>query len=193
MIDIWQLHSRLGITVEIPHLICGVLKDKAMFSVKPQRTQGMRRERKNRFLLPLGRIPYLGRNQPCLHWGSLWVTLVCAQSVIFLLFFVFLTCSAVSTFWIANPHNNLINCAAAGSEVSAQVSYLVTAQASDSPAKLREALTGIKPIFKAAWLRHTLMWLVPPIKRMVLLLLQTSCHLMFLELDLTKFHSVQPE
>uniref|UniRef100_A0A669PCX9 hyaluronoglucosaminidase n=1 Tax=Phasianus colchicus TaxID=9054 RepID=A0A669PCX9_PHACC len=25
-------------------------------------------------------------------------------------------CSAVSTFWIANPHNNLINCAAAGSE-----------------------------------------------------------------------------
>lgn len=75
------------------------------------------------------------------------MTLVCAQSVIFTLFFVFLTCSAVSTFWIANPHNNLINCAAAGSEVSAQVSYLVTAQASDSPARLREALTGIKPAF----------------------------------------------
>lgn len=27
-------------------------------------------------------------------------------------------CSAVSTFWMANPNNNLINCAAAGSEVS---------------------------------------------------------------------------
>uniref|UniRef100_A0A3Q4GGR5 Cell migration inducing hyaluronidase 1 n=1 Tax=Neolamprologus brichardi TaxID=32507 RepID=A0A3Q4GGR5_NEOBR len=27
-------------------------------------------------------------------------------------------CSATSTFWIANPNNNLINCAAAGSEVS---------------------------------------------------------------------------
>ena len=29
-----------------------------------------------------------------------------------------LPCSAVSTFWMANPNNNLINCAAAGSEVS---------------------------------------------------------------------------
>lgn len=26
--------------------------------------------------------------------------------------------SAVSTFWMANPNNNLVNCAAAGSEVS---------------------------------------------------------------------------
>lgn len=158
MIDIWQLHSTLGIAVEIPHLICGVLKDKAIFSVKPQRTWGMRRERKNTFLLPLGRAPYLGRYQPCLHLGSLWVTLVCAQSVIFMSFFVFLTCSAVSTFWIANPHNNLINCAAAGSEVSAQVSYLVTAQASDSPARLREALTGIKPAFVTQTFLKLLDW-----------------------------------
>lgn len=29
--------------------------------------------------------------------------------------------SATSTFWIANPNNNLMNCAAAGSEVSPQV------------------------------------------------------------------------
>lgn len=65
------------------------------------------------------------------------MTLVCAQSVIFMLLFVFLTCSAVSTFWIANPHNNLINCAAAGSEVSAEVSYLVTTQMGYSPARLR--------------------------------------------------------
>lgn len=39
MIDMWQLHSRLGIAVKIPLLILGVLKDKAMLSVKPQRTR----------------------------------------------------------------------------------------------------------------------------------------------------------
>lgn len=32
--------------------------------------------------------------------------------------------SAVSTFWMANPNNNLINCAAAGSEVSRNASSL---------------------------------------------------------------------
>lgn len=60
MIDIWQLHRRLGIAVKIPHLIHGVLKDKDMFSVKPQRTWGMRRERKNTFLLFPGQDPLSG-------------------------------------------------------------------------------------------------------------------------------------
>lgn len=69
--------------------------------------------------------------------------LACAQSVIFISFFVFLICSAVSTFWIANPHNNLINCAAAGSEVSTEVSDLVTVQ-NFEPCKA-EALLGTKP------------------------------------------------
>lgn len=32
--------------------------------------------------------------------------------------------SAVSTFWMANPNNNLINCAAAGSEVSRNIPFL---------------------------------------------------------------------
>ncbi|KAL1007492.1 hypothetical protein UPYG_G00087520 [Umbra pygmaea] len=32
-------------------------------------------------------------------------------------------CSATSTFWIANPNNNLINCAAAGSEETAHSNY----------------------------------------------------------------------
>lgn len=32
--------------------------------------------------------------------------------------------SAVSTFWIANPNNNIINCSAAGSEVSISVKAL---------------------------------------------------------------------
>lgn len=36
----------------------------------------------------------------------------------------FSPCSGVSTFWMANPNNNLINCAAAGSEVSGTLSSL---------------------------------------------------------------------
>lgn len=171
MIDIWQLHSKLGIAVEIPHLILGVLKDKAMLSVKPQTIRGMRRERKNPepSLCPLGGPLIWGVISPACTGGSWFVALVCAQSVIFTLFFVFLTRSAVSTFWIANPHNNLINCAAAGSEVSAEVSCLVIIQTGYSPARLRllleeNLLLSHRHFGTARW-RRMLMPLVPQIEK----------------------------
>lgn len=73
MIDIWQLHSGLGIAVEIPHLILRVLKDKAVLSVKLQRTHVVweEKEKNQHSLCPLGSSPYLRGYRPCLYWGEL--------------------------------------------------------------------------------------------------------------------------
>lgn len=51
--------------------------------------------------------------------------------------------SATSTFWIANPNNNLINCAAAGSEVSCH--FLISQPFPTPP---------ISPVFPGGALSH---------------------------------------
>lgn len=200
MADIWQLHSRLGIAVEIPHLILGVLKDKAMFSVKPQGTQGMRKERKKEHVPLAPRQDPLSREVSALPvlGESMGDSGVCSKCHFhFILCFPDLQCrvhlldsqptqqpyklcscwiwSECTSFLFGNSSGQWQPCKAEGGSHWDKTCFCDT------------------DIFEAAWLRHALMWLVPPIKIMFFLSLHTSCHLLFLELDLTKFHSAQPE
>lgn len=198
MIDSRQLHSRCGIAVEIPHLILGVLKDKAIFSVEPQRTQGMRQERKPHSFAPR-QVPLSGEVSALPTLGELMgdsgVCSKCHFHVI--LCFPDLQCcvhlldsqstqqpyklcscwiwSECTSFLFGNSSGQWQPCKAEGSSHWNKTCFCDT------------------DIFEATWLIHTLMWLVPLIKIMLFLLLHTSCHLLFLELDLTKFHSVQPK
>lgn len=194
MIDIWQLHSRLGITVEIPHLILSVLKDKAM-SLSNHRGHEVwdkthsSHPRQDSLSGEVSALPALGE-----FMGHSGVCSKCHFCVI-LCFPDPQCCIHLLDSQPTQQPYKLCSC-----WIWSKCTSFLFGNSSRQwqPCKAEGGLHWNKicfcdiDIFEAGWLRHTLMWLVPPVKLMVLLLLHTSCHLLFLELDLTKFHSVRP-